>query len=176
MHLRLAYLITAFLHPQEIILYQDLFSMFSLVSSSFQLLLQGWKCWKYSFDGSGLLARFSLELLSIRSYRVSKGSSAVQMPEFSTPLLSPRPSKVDAVSQPVIAWKHVSSSELIYYLIHFLGEHDSENYNIGVHGVEYSETPRFHGSSVWFFLIEQRETDMAIATDVDDDDWRAFLS
>ena len=35
---------------------------------------------------------------------------------------------------------------------------------------EYSAMPRFHGSSVWFFLIEQRETDMAIATDVDSDD------
>ena len=34
--------------------------------------------------------------------------------------------------------------------------------------------PRFHSSSVWFFLLEQRETGIAIATDVDGDDRRAL--
>ena len=37
---------------------------------------------------------------------------------------------------------------------------------MGVYGAEYSVMPRFHSSSVWFFLIALRETDMAIATDV----------
>ena len=72
---------------------------------------------------------------------------------------------------PVIAWTIDSSSELIYYLIHFLGETDSENHHIGDHGAEkYYAMPRFHSRSVWFFLLEQRETGMAIATDVDGDD------
>ena len=76
---------------------------------------------------------------------------------------------------PVIAWTINSSSELIYYLIHYLGETDSENHHIGVHGAEkYYAMPRFHSSSVWFFLLEQRKTGMAIAIDVDGDDWRAL--
>ena len=53
--------------------------------------------------------------------------------------------------------------------MHFLDETDSENDHIGVHGAEkYYAIPRFH--SVWFFLLEQRKTDMAIDTDVDGDD------
>ena len=36
---------------------------------------------------------------------------------------------------------------------------------------EYSVMSIYHSSSVWFFLIG---TDMAIATDVDGDDWRAL--
>ena len=64
-----------------------------------------------------------------------------------------------------------SFSELIYYRIHFLAEPDSENHHIGVHGAEeYSAMPRFHSSSGWFFLVTHRETDMAIATDVNGDD------
>ena len=57
-----------------------------------------------------------------------------------------------------------------------LGETDSENHHIGVHGAEKNYAmPRFHSSSVWFFLLEHRETGMAIATDVDGRDWRALL-
>ena len=58
-----------------------------------------------------------------------------------------------------------------YYLIHFLGETDIENHHIGVHGAEkYYAVPRFHSSSVCFFLLGQRKAGMAIATDVDGDD------
>ena len=35
---------------------------------------------------------------------------------------------------PVIAWAINSSSKLIYYLIHILGEHHIEKHYIGVHG------------------------------------------
>ena len=71
--------------------------------------------------------------------------------------------------RPVIAWTIHSSSELIYYLIHFMGEPVTPRTTTSVSTVweEYSEIPRLH--SVWFFQIEQRGTDMAIATDVDGD-------
>ena len=71
---------------------------------------------------------------------VAKESSAVQMPGsvtfkevLHTAVFPPRPAKVDAVSQPVIACIINSFSALIY-LIHFLGEPDSETHHIGVHG------------------------------------------
>ena len=53
---------------------------------------------------------------------------------------------------------------------HFLGEPVTLRTTTTVSTVreEYSAMPRFH--SVWFFLIEHWETDMAIAIDVDGDD------
>ena len=94
-HLGLAYLITTFLHPQEIILYQDLVAsgsvvhhspkppvtwwwnnavwsntlsstMYSFVSSSIQLLFQGLK---FSFEGSGIFARCISEYGQVWSYQ-----------------------------------------------------------------------------------------------------------
>ena len=83
-------------------------------------------------------------------------------------------SKIDVVSQPVIAGTNNICFELIYYLTHFLGEPDSQNHHIDVHGAGCDAMPRCHSSSVWFFLIEHRDTDTTIATDVDGDDRRAL--
>ena len=75
-------------------------------------------------------------------------------------------------------WWHEKSSVLLSLsttsYISWLSLTARTNTSVSMVWDEYSAMPRFHGSSVWFFLIEQRETDMAIATDVDNDDWRAL--